>query len=95
MKNIFALILTGVLLIAFPTIASEQPYTSDETELGIILDDPKAAAILDKFIPGFTTNEQVDLARAMTLRDIQMYSPDEITDELLAKIDNEFKKVKN
>lgn len=67
-------------------------YSSEETELGILLDDPAAAAILEKFIPGLTTNEQIDMARAMTLKDVQMYSP-EITDETLANIDLELKKL--
>lgn len=68
-------------------------YTAADTPVGTLLDDPAAKAILDQFIPGFTTNEQVDMARGMTLKEVQQYSPDKITNEVLAKIDEEFAKL--
>ena len=42
---------------------------------------------VDKHAPGFTKNEQVDMARGMTLKAIQQYAPDQFSDEVLAKID--------
>lgn len=68
-------------------------YSTAETEIGTILDDPAAKAIVEKHIPGVTTDEQIDMARAMTLKDIQAYSPDVITDEKLAAIDADFAKL--
>lgn len=68
-------------------------YTTAATPVGTLLDDPAAKAILDKYIPGFTTNEQVDMARAMTLKEVQQYAPDKITDAVLAQIDAEFAKL--
>jgi para-nitrobenzyl esterase len=73
--------------------AAKARYSTSETELGVILDDPAAKAIVEKHIPGLTTNEQVDMARAMTLKDIQAYSPDAVTDEKLAAIDADFAKL--
>ena len=73
--------------------ATTAKYTTAETLVGTLLDDPAAKAILDKYIPGFTTNEQVDQARGMTLKEVQQYAPDSITDEVLAKIDAEFAKL--
>ncbi len=67
-------------------------YSTDETEIGTLLDDPAAKAIVEKHIPGMTTNDQVDMARAMTLKAIQAYAP-EITDEVLAAIDADFAKL--
>ena len=73
--------------------ASTKHYSTEETEIGTLLDDPAAKAILDKHIPGMTTNEQVDMARAMTLKGVQQYSPDQITDKVLAAIDADFQKI--
>jgi len=41
-------------------------YTLDST-LGTILDDPKAKAVLDKYIPGVSSNPMVAMAKGMTL----------------------------
>ncbi|BBF69671.1 hypothetical protein [Sphingomonas bisphenolicum] len=68
-------------------------YTSTDTDLGTLLDDPVAKAIVEKHIPGLTTNDQVDMARGMTLKAIQQYSPDEVTDARLAAIDAELAKL--
>lgn len=70
--------------------SSTAKYSTAETEIGILLDDPIAKAIVEKNIPGFTTDEQVDQARGMTLKQVQQYAPDSITDEVLAKIDADF-----
>jgi para-nitrobenzyl esterase len=74
--------------------AAKQKYTTADTDIGTLLDDPAAKAIIEKHIPGFTTNEQVDMARGMTLKAVQAYASDEITDERLAAIDADFAKLK-
>lgn len=76
-----------------PAAATAPKYTSAATDIGTLLDDPAAKAILEKHIPGMTTNDQVDMARAMTLKDIQQYSPDDITDVKLAAIDADLAKL--
>ena len=68
-------------------------YSTTSTEIGTLLDDPAAKAVIEKHIPGMTTNEQVDMARGMTLKDIQQYSPDAITDKVLADTDAELVKL--
>ncbi len=68
-------------------------YSTSTTEIGVLLDDPAARALLDKHVPGMTTNEQVDMARSMTMKDIQQYSPDTITDKVLAALDADFAKL--
>ena len=40
--------------------------TLDST-LGTILDDPKAKAVLDKHLPGVSSNPMVGMAKGMTL----------------------------
>lgn len=73
--------------------ASTGHYSTSTTEIGVLLDDPAARALLDKHVPGMTSNEQVDMARSMTMKDIQQYSPDVITDKVLAALDADFAKL--
>jgi hypothetical protein len=72
---------------------SGRPYSTSTTDLGTILDDPDAKAIVDKYVPGFSKNDQVDMARAMTLKDVQQYAPDQLSDKVLAEIDSDFAKL--
>lgn len=81
---------------AATTTPSAQPgahYSTATTDIGTLLDDPAAKAVLDKHIPGMTSNDQIDMARAMTLKDIQQYSPDQVNDKVLAAIDADFAKM--
>ena len=41
-------------------------YTLDTT-LGTLIDDPKAKAVLDKQLPGVSSNPMVAMAKGMTL----------------------------
>lgn len=75
------------------TTAKAAHYSTSSTEIGTLLDDPAAKALIEKNIPGMTTNDQIDMARGMTLKDIQQYSPDSITDKVLANLDAEFAKI--
>jgi quinohemoprotein ethanol dehydrogenase len=61
-------------------------YATVSTQIGALLDDPAARKVVDATIPGFSQRPQIGLARSMTLKQIQFYSPD-ITDAKLAKID--------
>ena len=93
-----ALILALGLVTAFlasPVIAQTTParYTTAETDIGTLLDDPAARAILDKYAPGFTTDSQVEMARSMTLKSIQPYAAERFSDEVLAKIDADLAKL--
>lgn len=68
-------------------------YSTGETEIGTLLDDPAARALLDKHIPDIAKSDQVDMARSMTLKSIQQYSPDVITDKVLAALDTDLQKI--
>ena len=73
--------------------SAQTHYTTSDTDIGTLLDDPAAHAIVDKYLPGVLAGDQIDLARSMTLRAIQPYSGDRITDKALADIDAEFAKL--
>ena len=75
---------------AIPTPAV---YSTSETDIGTLLDNPAARAIVDKHIPGFSNGDQIDMARAMTLKSVQQFAPDAISDQALADIDAELAKL--
>ena len=43
--------------------------------------------------PGFSTGDQIDMARSLTLKAIQQYAPDRFTDQALAQIDADLAKL--
>lgn len=64
-------------------------YNSLTTPLGTLLDDPAARAVLEKHIPQVIKNEQINMARGITLTALQAYLPQLLTDALLKTIDGE------
>jgi hypothetical protein len=44
-------------------------------------------------MPGMSSNPQIDMARSMTLKQVQGFAPDQFTDETLAKIDADLAKI--
>jgi para-nitrobenzyl esterase len=68
-------------------------YSTAETELGTLLDDPAARAVLEKHVPSIVNSGQIDMARSMTLKGLQQYAADTLTDAALAAIDADFGKL--
>ncbi len=71
---------------------THQPYSTN-SPLGVLLDDPRAKTVLHQLIPSIVDNEQVDQARGMTLRQLQSYVANVLTDDMLTKIDAELAKL--
>ena len=66
-------------------------YSVSDTQVGVLLDDPAAVEILKRLIPTVYANDQFQSAgRSLTLKAIQQYEPDALSDENLAKIQAEF-----
>jgi hypothetical protein len=89
-------IVLAALLALTPAAGMAQtakPYTTAETPLGTLLDDPAAKAVLEKHLPQLVNGGQADQARPLTLRAIQQYAPDQFTDKLLDAIDADLAKV--
>lgn len=78
---------------AVPSAASNRGYTTAETTIGTLLDDPEAKAIIDKHMPGFSGNPQVEMAKGMTFQQIQQFVPDQISADAIAKIDTDLAKL--
>jgi para-nitrobenzyl esterase len=83
-------------MLTAPAIAqAAQPahYSVTDTPVGKLIDDPAAAAILQKLIPTVWANEMFQSAgRDLTLKAIQQYET-VLTDAKLAEIQAEFDKI--
>ena len=78
---------------AFAQAAQPAHYSVTETLVGKLIDDPAAAAILERLIPTVWANPMFqDAGRQLTLKAIQQYET-VLTDEKLAEIQAEFDKI--
>jgi len=69
-------------------------YSVATTLVGKLLDDPAADAVLKKMIPTVYANEMFKTAgRELTLKAIQQYEPEALSDANLAKLQAEFDKI--
>lgn len=66
---------------------------SSDSTVGDLLEYAPAKAVLLKHIPEMVSNPQIDMAAGMTLRSLQAYSSDLLTDAKLAEIDTELAKL--
>ena len=67
--------------------------STENTDVGTLIDNPQTKAIVDQHIPGFSSNPQIEMARGMTVRVIQQYAADQVTDAALAAIDADLAKL--
>ena len=104
MRTIFSALALAAAVITVPAGAQqqEQPaaaaqpahYSVQTTKVGVLLDDPRANAILQRLIPVVHANEMFQsMGRDQTLAGIQQYEPATLTDEMLATIQAEFDKL--
>lgn len=70
-----------------PARSPTASYSSNNTDLGTLLDNPATKAVLMKYIPMIISSPQVDRARSMTLKQLQSYAADQLPDATLASID--------
>lgn len=95
MKTIFAPIALALVIPAATAMASEAApapapapaFSTSTSTIGELMDNASAKAVLMKHIPEMISNPQMEMARPMTLKQIQPYSGEALSDETLAKID--------
>lgn len=107
MNCIKAIVVLAAMITSPPVVAQTSPivpanaetkssaivYSTSATDIGTLLDNPETRAVLDKHLPGFSTNPQTDMARGVSLKTIQPYAANVLTDEVLAKIDADLAKI--
>jgi hypothetical protein len=87
---------TPAIAQAAPATPAAQPahYSVSSTLVEKLLADPAAVAILKELAPTVYANDQFQTAgRALTLKEIQQYEPDALSDANLAKIQAAFDKI--
>jgi alpha-L-rhamnosidase len=66
---------------------------STQTTVEVLLANPAARAVLDKRMPGFSTDPRVQQALKMTLREIAPYAPTIFTPEMLKTLDDDLRPI--
>jgi hypothetical protein len=70
--------------------AAKPVFSVANSRISEILDNADAKAIVERHLPGFSGHPQIGLARDFSLKAIQSFAPDKITDEALEKIEADF-----
>lgn len=73
--------------------AAAAKLSVETTDLGTLLDNAGAKAVLVKHIPDMVNNDQITMARSMTLKQLQGFAGDALTDEKLAAIQADLDKL--
>lgn len=73
--------------------ADAAQYSTASTDIGTLIDNPQTKAIVDKHLPGFSASPQIDMAKGMTLRAVQPFAAEQLTDAALNAIDADLAKL--
>jgi para-nitrobenzyl esterase len=89
-----ALMLANISPACAESDAPAAKYSSSTTQMGALLADPAAKAVLTKHLPRLVESpDMAERASGMTLKEMQealkAYAPDLLSDEVLATIDQE------
>lgn len=73
--------------------AAPAGFSVETTDLGTLLDNPGSKAVLVKHLPDMVGNEQIQMARGMTLKQLQGFAGDALTDAKLAAVQADLDKL--
>ncbi|MDO9338360.1 MAG: hypothetical protein Q7T61_18360 [Caulobacter sp.] len=73
--------------------AAQAAWSTANTPLADLLANAETKAVLEKHIPGISTNPEVEPVKGLSLKAIQAYAPDRLPDTLLAAIDADLAKL--
>ena len=62
------------------------------SSIGDLLKNPQSRAIIDKWIPGTSTNPQISMVESMSLPDVAPMSPQKLTPAAIKGIEEDLKK---
>lgn len=100
MRNVLIIAALAVApVLAVPAFAAEPAASAatklsvETTDLGTLLDDAGTKAVLTRHIPDMVNNEQISMARGMTLKQLQGFAGDALTDAKLAAIQADLDKL--
>ncbi len=90
--NLVRGIVSTAIALTFTATAAWAAEMSVDSQVGTLLDNPDSKAVLEKHIPDFISNPQIEQARGMSLRSLQTFAPT-LTDDVLAEIDEDLAEV--
>jgi hypothetical protein len=96
-RFIVALAVASATIATVPAFAADAPaavLSVETSTIGDLLDNPGSKAVLEKHMPAMVSNPQIEMARGMTLKQIQGFAPDQVTDDVLAKVEADLKALK-
>jgi hypothetical protein len=70
-----------------PAAAPASKFSTAGTTIGELIDNPATKAVLEKHLAALVGNPQIEMARGMTLKQVQGFAGDQLSDEVLAKVD--------
>jgi hypothetical protein len=85
LRNVFL----SVLFLGCATAAQAGGY-SLETPISAIAADPKAAAVVDKNIPGLLSNSNFDIFKSLNLKQVSALSGGKLTKDMLNRTQTDF-----
>jgi hypothetical protein len=99
---LIALAAASTALAAAPVLAIDPPaaapaaaaFSTATSTIGDLLDNAATKAVLVKHVPALVSNAQIEMARSMTLKQVQGFAGDQLSDEILAKIDLDLAAIK-
>ncbi len=77
-----------------PASAPMPKFSTSTSTIGDLIDNPATKAVLEKHVATLVGNPQIEMARSMTLKQVQGFAGDALSDEVLAKLDAEFAQIK-
>lgn len=78
---------------ASPAPGVAERLSTSQTAIGTLLDNPATKAVLLKYIPQLAASAQIEMARSLTLKALQGYAGEMLTDDTLSKIDADLAKL--
>ena len=72
---------------------STNRYSTSTTLIGTLMADPAAKAVLEKHIPEMLAKPGFARAADLTLQQVQRYNPPDLSEQVLAEIDEDLAKI--
>jgi hypothetical protein len=85
---------TSPAFAADPAPAAAPKFSTADTTIGDLIDNPTTKAVLEKHLSALIGNPQIEMARGMTLKQVQGFAGDQLSDEVLAKVDSDLAAIK-
>jgi hypothetical protein len=91
---LFAAAVSAALSLGAAGAIAQAAKLSADSTMGELMDNAKSKEVLTKHIPDIVSNPQMEQAKGMSLRALQPFAPQAITDDKLKAIESDLAKIK-